>query len=345
MKRFLLKQGWHAVRKLALLAISLPMVCGGWAPALADYYPTEGLVSYWSFGDPSDMGRDDWAENDGVNHGATGETGIQGGCAKLDGNQDYIEIPYDSSIDVHGWSEGSVALWFKPFSPSSGTQVLMSDVMYDESNNPDKNGIYLGVRKERDVNWSWRDGSDPDERYTGADGNLEANSWYHLALVYTAASGAKFYLNGELVGEDYEPDDFGSAYTMNPLHFGRSQEDKYYFNGLMDEAFFYNRALSEAEIKRLYLEAFTPTELLEQLIKTIVSLNLQEGISNALDAKLDSAVLALDDVNENNDIAAVNSINAFINAVEAQRGNKICSEDADILVAAAQAIIDKLQSQ
>ncbi len=44
----------------------------------------------------------------------------------------------------------------------------------------------------------------------------------------------------------------------------------------------------------------------------------------------------------NNDIAAVNTINAFINAVEAQRGNKISDEDADMLISIANVIINKI---
>jgi len=86
----------------------------------------------------------------------------------------------------------------------------------------------------------------------------------------------------------------------------------------------------------------TPPEMLQELTETVINLNLQQGISNALDAKLDTALSALDDLNTHNDIAAINSLNAFINAVEAQRGNKITNEDADTLIANAQAIIDKL---
>ena len=70
--------------------------------------------------------------------------------------------------------------------------------------------------------------------------------------------------------------------------------------------------------------------------------NLQQGIENSLDAKLDSALNALSDVNQNNNQAAINSLQAFINAVNAQRGSKITNEQADALVAVAQAIINSL---
>ena len=84
---------------------------------------------------------------------------------------------------------------------------------------------------------------------------------------------------------------------------------------------------------------------LEELIAAVISLNLQQGISNSLDAKLGAALNALDDVNTNNDAAAINTLEAFINAVEAQRGGWISVPDADGLIQAAVNIIIMLSSQ
>ncbi|MFB0524675.1 MAG: hypothetical protein ACETVZ_03990 [Phycisphaerae bacterium] len=89
-------------------------------------------------------------------------------------------------------------------------------------------------------------------------------------------------------------------------------------------------------------EPIGPVELIEDLIDKVELINGQQGINNSLDAKLDAAVKALQDVNENNDISAVNKLEAFINEVEAQRDNKLTEEQADDLVAAAQAIINLL---
>lgn len=88
----------------------------------------------------------------------------------------------------------------------------------------------------------------------------------------------------------------------------------------------------------------SPEKLLSDLSSLIVSLNIKNGISNSLDAKLESALSALDDINENNDIAAINSLNAFINAVEAQSCNQITCEDGTVLIEKAQAVINKLES-
>ena len=54
---------------------------------------------------------------------------------------------------------------------------------------------------------------------------------------------------------------------------------------------------------------------------------------------LAAASEALDDLNQNNDVAAINALQAFINAVEAQRGIHITEADADDLIAATQNII------
>ncbi len=92
-----------------------------------------------------------------------------------------------------------------------------------------------------------------------------------------------------------------------------------------------------------YVFAFNPAiAATEALIATIVEMNFHHGISNALDAKLNAVIQVLDDVNQNNDVAAINVLVAFIQMVEAQRGKKITNAQADELVAAAQAIIDLL---
>lgn len=68
------------------------------------------------------------------------------------------------------------------------------------------------------------------------------------------------------------------------------------------------------------------------------------GISNNLDVKLDAAIKALSDLNENNDVAAVNALNAFIAEVQAQRGDMIPEAAADELIADAQFIFELINA-
>jgi len=85
-------------------------------------------------------------------------------------------------------------------------------------------------------------------------------------------------------------------------------------------------------------DSVDPVAAIEDLAIAVFDMNLQNGIENSLDSKLDAALNALVDANVNNDGAACNSLAAFISAVEAQRGKKITSVQADQLIAAAREI-------
>jgi len=89
----------------------------------------------------------------------------------------------------------------------------------------------------------------------------------------------------------------------------------------------------------------TPAELVAELLEGVGGLELPRGIANSLLAKLDTALQKLEDNNENNDAAAINLLQAFINAIQAQRGKKIPGADADALITAAQEIIELLSDE
>lgn len=96
-----------------------------------------------------------------------------------------------------------------------------------------------------------------------------------------------------------------------------------------------------AELTSLTLSS-SVTDLLDDLVQRVISLNLENGISNSFDAKLNSVMNAIDDSNEKNDAAAQNAMYAFMNAVEAQRGKKLTDSQATQLIGVAQAIVAAL---
>jgi len=107
------------------------------------------------------------------------------------------------------------------------------------------------------------------------------------------------------------------------------------YNGVVDDARVYDRVLSDLEI----LALFSPASATEVLGSKVEGLRLARGIENSLTSKLHVAAAALDRGQKD---AAVNILEGFINQVEALRGKKIASGDADGLVASAQAIIDSI---
>jgi PKD repeat protein len=86
----------------------------------------------------------------------------------------------------------------------------------------------------------------------------------------------------------------------------------------------------------------SPAGAIQDLSQVVQNFNLQQGISNALDEKLQNAQSALNAENAGWRQDAANKLNAFISSVEAQRGKKLTNAQAETLVAYAQRILSAL---
>jgi hypothetical protein len=87
------------------------------------------------------------------------------------------------------------------------------------------------------------------------------------------------------------------------------------------------------------MEQKTPLELLTDLRDTVYALDLAKGITTSLDAKLNAAEQAISDVNQNDNVAAHNALEAFISAVNTQLNNgTLTSAEANDLIARAHEI-------
>ena len=95
-------------------------------------------------------------------------------------------------------------------------------------------------------------------------------------------------------------------------------------------------------IDQMKVTVQTPAEACMDLIATVESMNLQHGIENSLDAKLEAVQDALVAANAGVRSDAINKLEAFINAVEAQRGKELTDIQADELVDYANRIIAAL---
>lgn len=89
----------------------------------------------------------------------------------------------------------------------------------------------------------------------------------------------------------------------------------------------------------LIVSRVTPTYLLSELVDLVFDTNLAAGVSNSLDTKLEAALAAIVDANSNNDVAAINSMHAFVNSVEAQRDKQLTAAQADQLIDLADQIL------
>ncbi len=81
-----------------------------------------------------------------------------------------------------------------------------------------------------------------------------------------------------------------------------------------------------------------PTDLINDLVSLVQSFNLTQGISNSLDAKLATAVAALNAMHAGDITTACNLLSAFINDVQAQSGIALTTAQATQLIALANQI-------
>lgn len=218
-----------------------------------------GAVAWW----PGDVdGSELQAGHHGLLHnGATAGTTAQvGGGFGLDGVDDFIEAPSTPDLDI----PGSITLiaWVNvtAFDPGSPSIINKGNVgNYDESYalfiNPDRSAAIL-------LNSGRYPGRGDLNRLVIGGGPLTAGVWHLIAGTFDLTSGAvDFYIDGLRHGflpvwSDAQVTG-GLQATTQPVLLGKAERvgtpySTGYFNGKIDEAQIYSRALSQAEVQAIY---------------------------------------------------------------------------------------------
>lgn len=181
------------------------------------------------------------------------ESGKFGKGLKFDGTDDYVNM--GDVFDFERTNSFSISAWIKTgadgvlmmiaskldsTSPYPGFQFFVDtsaagDLLYVDLISSVSLGNYIEVKGSTDIN----------------DGK-----WHNVAMVYSgtsAASGIKIYVDGVQESMATVVDSL-SASILNNINFEIGARDgaDYSFNGSIDEARVYNRALLAAEVKKLY---------------------------------------------------------------------------------------------
>lgn len=197
-----------------------------------------GLVSWWT-GDGNSL--DVRSRFDGTMQGAFFSDGYIGQAFNFSVFDDSFGDHISTELDVQpsAMPETTWEVWVRPrLVNHNQRQAIMTN---------DDGGFDRAIQIERFTsNFSVFTG-------TGAwqPAPVSLNQWQHIAVVYTPTS-IKFYKNG--VEYDYGSAPVGQE-TVNKLQFGRNLCDCptfEYYEGMMDEPAVYKRALSAAEIQKIY---------------------------------------------------------------------------------------------
>lgn len=207
--------------------------------------PHPGLVGWWRFDEGSGTiaGDSSGNGNNGAISGETWVTGRYGQALSFDGVSHYVGVPDSLSLEV----TGAITLesWIKTTNVNKQAVVTKSGSYL----------LYAGTGGDGRV-YGYLYGT--TSAWLGGTANVADNLWHLIALTYDPNAGAnnfKLYVDGALDAQYTVTGSISS--TSNRVGIGDRPDAGYrdFFDGTIDEAHVYNRALSAGEIQAEYQQS------------------------------------------------------------------------------------------
>ncbi len=245
-----IRKHWFRVLILALFFSVLPPLQIARAAVLTRPASNLGLVGYW----PLDEGRGTKAgDASGNGYAATftgspaWASGKRAGALNFNGSDTWLTASFNRNVLKNGQETGAFTLsaWVKP----SGTQNSVESVIMGRS------GCHGGLAARSDNAFGfhlaatdcWTSGT-----FLSSGAISDWTNWHHVAGVYNNRA-MSIYVDGVLKNSaNFSPSASIFAYNDNFYLGGIGSNPLYLLNGIMDDARVYNRALSAAEVTKLY---------------------------------------------------------------------------------------------
>ena len=251
------------VGSFALLGVLFLMCVAQTAQASVLTKPANnlGIVAYYPFKEGSGTTTADYSSQNlnatlttAPAWTASGKYGY--GLDFTSGSFQYLSVPHNAALNFS--YAMTYAAWVKP---TLGTQVsLISKGAYGDAF---RVLIQGGTAPERvlaiQIDGATIYGTTP----------IVSGSWTHVAFTYDGVV-TKIYVNGSLTDTSTSANGI-LATTATTMYIGQGGSDNIYYNGVMDEVYLFQRALSAAEIATLY--ARTPTGGRQRVINSKQSYN------------------------------------------------------------------------
>lgn len=224
--------------------------------------PADGLVAHWTLDDGSGA-----SVADATGRGHTGAikgkvewtAGKIGGALQFPGVDDYVEIPNAPDLDAIQEGSYTVAAWFKPASTPPGTEA---------ENNANygivmKSGWHEGLKYTNEGKFGLDHWLDGDEwKGTGTwNTAYDPKQWHHVVGVVDRKAGeARIYVNGALdTSSEVDGAAKARAYGKTTWKIGigspGAEQWRWAAKGCIDDVRLYNKALTDAEVEKLYKAA------------------------------------------------------------------------------------------
>lgn len=239
--------------KTLLLSLGVIVTLIGGASALM-VFPRSAIlpanaVSWWKAnGDAVDA----LSGNNGrLSGGITFSPGYIGKAFNFDGINDHIAVPASPNLNVMSFT---LETWILPAEMQRFMPLFEFGVpqgyggVHFWMNHP---GVAPGLFA------NLRDISGMDHTISSPSGALKAGHWTHIALTFDQPTGScRIFVNGEVVASTVFPGIVPQ--TGMPLNLGYRSDGTYdamagfRYHGLMDEPTFFDRALTQYEVKSIY---------------------------------------------------------------------------------------------
>ena len=212
---------------------------------------TDGLVAYWSF-DATNAVDNSGNGHDGTIHGATPIAGIRGNAYNFNGNGNWIGVARSSAFDLT--NNLTIGAWIK-YNSIAG--VFGSQILWYGDTTPASDPWELHLLPGGTDQFRLDVGTGGVELRLNASNTLSSGTWYFLAATEATVGTLKtlkIYVNGALAGSMVT--NAPVSYDLSNMHVEIGSADNgswQFFNGIIDEPFVYNRALSDQEIGQIYL--------------------------------------------------------------------------------------------
>jgi hypothetical protein len=232
----------------------VPLICGlalGLTRAA-----NAGLVGHWAFDENSgaiasdSSGRGSDGTIEGNAHWVAGKMGIS--ALNFDDSDDIVIIEHAPWLDIE--EALTISLWVNtPEVANPNHMVTKQPSGTAPDNYP---GNYEFRVKQDTIQFLHQTSESTDYSEYHSTSQITADEWHHAVVSVVEGGFVEFYLDGSPAGSLTQSGTFG-VLNDNSLRIG-GRKDNHFFNGILDDVYLYDRALTRDQIEGLS-EGIEPT--------------------------------------------------------------------------------------
>lgn len=220
-----------------------------------DYTTT--LQGFWRFNDSADINTNstfDFPDNNypgnpvGFTSGSIVD-GVVGKALSFSGNNNFINM--GDVLDM-GTSSFSICAWVKSASASTGNGIV-----FKRGNGNNVAAGYGLDMPNGTFQFHIADGTNYQNLIAGTSGKYNDGKWHHVAAVATRGADLKIYVDGQFINSAAETN-VGNINSDTCLAIGGLTLNGITcyssFTGAIDEVMIFNKALTAAEVNKIYLK-------------------------------------------------------------------------------------------